>query len=60
MTSGFYKYIIFEPIDKSTGKVYDAPCHKIMKKEYALPNTEWIAQNHWCAPIYYKGEEQVK
>ena len=56
MISGFYKYIIFEPIDKSTGKVYDAPCHKIMKKEYVLPNTEWITQNHWCVPIYYKGE----
>jgi dTDP-4-amino-4,6-dideoxygalactose transaminase len=57
MTSGYYKYIIFDPIEKSTGKVYDQPCHKIMKKDYNLPNTDWIAQNHWCVPLYYKGEE---
>ncbi len=29
MTSGFYKYIVFEPIERSTGKVYDEPaCHR--------------------------------
>lgn len=55
MISGFYKYIVFDEIEKSTGKVYDQPCHKIMKKSYALPNTEWIAKNHWCVPLYYKG-----
>jgi len=55
MISGYYKYIIFDEIEKSTGKVYDQPCHKIMKKGYALANTEWIAKNHWCAPLYYKG-----
>lgn len=57
MTSGYYKYIVFEPVEKSTGKVYDLPCHKIMGKEYPLPNTEWIAANHWCVPLYYKGED---
>jgi len=56
MTSGYYKYIVFDPIEKSTGKVYDHPCHKIMGKSYDLPNTDWIANNHWCVPIYYKGE----
>lgn len=55
MISGFYKYIVFEEIERSTGKVYDQPCHQIMGKEYTLPNTEWVAQNHWCVPIYYKG-----
>lgn len=55
MISGYYKYIIFEPIEKSTGKVYDQPCHKIMHKDYDLPNTDWIANNHWCVPLYYKG-----
>ena len=30
MTSGFYKYIVFEQIEKSTGRVYDQPCHRIM------------------------------
>lgn len=56
MISGYYKYIVLEPIEKSTGKVYDQPCHRIMKKDYELPNTEWIANNHWCAPLYYKGD----
>ncbi len=56
MISGYYKYIVFEPIEKSTGKVYDQPCHKIMNKNYELPNTDWVANNHWCVPLYYKGE----
>ena len=55
MISGYYKYIIFDEIENSTGKVYDDPCHNIMKKDYELPNTDWIAKNHWCAPLYYKG-----
>ena len=29
MTSGLYKYIVFEPIERSTGKVYDEPCHRL-------------------------------
>ena len=58
MVSGYYKYILFDPIEKSTGKVYDQPCHKIMKKTYELPNTDWIAQNHWCIPLYYKGNTE--
>lgn len=55
MISGYYKYIVFEEIENSTGKVYDLPSHKIMKKDYDLPNTNWIAKNHWCVPLYYKG-----
>ena len=57
MVSGYYKYIIFDRIEKSTGKVYDEPCHRIMKKGYELPNTDWVAENHWCIPLYYKGDE---
>lgn len=57
MVSGYYKYIVFSPIDKSTGKVYDEPCHRIMNRDIDLPNTEWVARNHWCVPIYYKGNE---
>jgi dTDP-4-amino-4,6-dideoxygalactose transaminase len=56
MVSGYYKYIVFDPIENSTGKVYDQPCHIIMRKEYCLPNTDWIAKNHWCVPLYYKGD----
>lgn len=58
MVSGHYKYIVFDTIEKSTGKVYDQQCHKIMKKEYELPNSDWIASNHWCVPLYYKGNER--
>lgn len=55
MISGYYKYIVFDHIEKSTGRVYDQPCHKIMKRQYNLPLTDWVSQNHWCVPLYYKG-----
>ena len=58
MISGYYKYIVFDPIENSTGKVYDQPCHEIMKKDNELPNTNWVAKNHWCVPLYYKGNER--
>ena len=54
MVSGFYKYIVFEPLERSTGKVYDEPCHRVMGHQVDLPNTDWVAQNHWCAPLYYR------
>lgn len=53
MISGYYKYIVFDKIEKSTGKVYDEPCHRILKHDVDLPDTDWIAQNHWCVPIFY-------
>jgi hypothetical protein len=56
MVSGFYKYIVFDPIEKSTGKVYDNPCHRIMGHAVDLPNTDWVAQSHWCVPLYYRPE----
>ncbi|MFC2166762.1 DegT/DnrJ/EryC1/StrS family aminotransferase [Acidobacteriota bacterium] len=56
LISGYYKYIVFEPIEKSTGKVYDKLCHKIMNKSDELPNSDWVAKNHWCVPLYYKGD----
>jgi len=56
MISGYYKYVVFDPIEKSTGKVYDQPCHRLMNKNYELPNTDWVSKNHWCVPLYYKGE----
>ena len=51
--SGYYKYIVFDEVEKSTGKVYDQLCHKILNQDADLPNAEWVAQNHWCIPIYY-------
>ena len=58
MTSGYYKYIVFEALEKSTGRVYDQPCHKIMGRDDDLPNTEWVAQNHSCVPLYYRPESR--
>jgi len=54
MVSGLYKYIVFEPIERSTGKVYDTPCHRITGSAVDLPNSDWVAQNHWCVPLYYR------
>ena len=59
MISGYYKYIVFDELEKSTGKVYDEPCHKIMKKKVNLPNTDWVSKNHWCVPLYYHPEVEV-
>ena len=53
MVSGYYKYVVFEPIARSTGKVYEEPCHRIMGHDVHLPNTDWVAENHWCVPLYY-------
>src|SRR5205823_1310957 len=30
MVSGLYKYIVFDWLDRSTGRVYDEPCHRVM------------------------------
>jgi perosamine synthetase len=54
MVSGHYKYVVFEPIARSTGKVYDAPCHRILGRDVDLPNSDWVAANHWCVPLYYR------
>ena len=54
MRSGFYKYIVFSELERSTGKVYDQPCHRILGHAVDLPNSDWVAQNHWCAPLYYR------
>jgi dTDP-4-amino-4,6-dideoxygalactose transaminase len=56
MTSGLYKYVVFDPVERSTGKVYDRPCHRIMGHADDLPGADWIAENHWCVPLYYRPE----
>ena len=58
MVSGLYKYIVFEPIERSTGKVYDEPCHRVLGHSVDLPNSDWVAENHWCVPLYYRPEER--
>jgi perosamine synthetase len=57
MVSGLYKYIVFDPIERSSGKVYDAPCHRIMHTGDDLPNSDWVAGHHWCVPLYYRPED---
>jgi dTDP-4-amino-4,6-dideoxygalactose transaminase len=54
MVSGLYKYVVFDPIERSTGKVYDTPCHRIMGHAVDLSNSDWVATHHWCAPLYYR------
>ncbi len=61
MVSGFYKYIVFDWLERSTGRVYDEPCHRILGHHVDLPNTDWVARNHSCVPLYYRpntAEEQ--
>jgi perosamine synthetase len=57
MVSGLYKYIVFDWLERSTGRVYDEPCHRILGHEVELPNTDWVAQNHSCVPLYYRPEQ---
>lgn len=57
LESGYYKFIVFDPIEKTTGKVYEFPCHQLLKHDQSLPNTEWVSKNHWCAPVYYPRHE---
>jgi perosamine synthetase len=54
MVSGLYKYVVFDPVERSTGKVYDVPCHRILGHGDALPNSDWVAEHHWCVPLYYR------
>jgi perosamine synthetase len=54
MSSGLYKYIVFDWLERSTGRVYDEPCHRIMGHHADLPNTDWVARNHSCVPLYYR------
>lgn len=59
MVSGLYKYIVFEQIEKSTGKVYEDLCHRTMGRAGEFPNAEWASQNHWCVPLYYNPALQL-
>ncbi len=57
MVSGLYKYIVFEWLERSTGRVYDEPCHRILGQQVELPNSDWVADNHSCVPLYYRPGE---
>ncbi len=59
MVSGLYKYIVFDWLEHSTGRVYDEPCHRILGHDVDLPNSDWVARNHSCVPLYYRPEGQT-
>ncbi|HEY2594281.1 MAG TPA: DegT/DnrJ/EryC1/StrS family aminotransferase [Chloroflexota bacterium] len=58
MVSGLYKYIVFDWLERSTGRVYDEPCHRLMGHDVELPNSDWVARNHSCVPLYYRPTER--
>jgi perosamine synthetase len=58
MVSGLYKYIVFDWLERSTGRVYDEPCHRTMGHQVELPNSDWVARNHSCVPLYYRPQKQ--
>jgi len=60
MTSGLYKYIVFDWLERSSGRVYEQPCHRILgRHEEPLPNSDWVARNHSCVPLYYRPEARA-
>ena len=54
MRSGLYKYIVFDWLDQSTGRVYERLCHRIMGHAVDLPGSDWVATHHSCVPLYYR------
>jgi perosamine synthetase len=60
MISGLYKYIVFDWLERSTGRVYDEPCHRIMGSDVELPNADWVARNHSCVPLYYRPDGAIQ
>jgi perosamine synthetase len=59
MISGLYKYIVFDRLERSTGRVYDTPCHRLLGHADDLPNTDWVAGHHSCVPLYYHGPAEL-
>lgn len=63
MTSGYYKYIVFDtPLKEETGKVFGPGDlgHRIAGVEADVPNSIWVTEHHRCAPIYYGWEHADK
>jgi dTDP-4-amino-4,6-dideoxygalactose transaminase len=56
MTSGYYKYIVFDtPLKEETGKVFNISDfgNVIENLPANIPNSCWIAEHHRCAPIWF-------
>ena len=52
---GLYKYIVFDPIERSTGQGLRraVPPHHRHRRRPARTPTGW-PRNHWCVPLYYR------
>ena len=60
MTSGYYKYIVFDyDLREVTGQVFGPNDlgYRIEGLNMELINSEWVTQHHKCAPIYYGWEK---
>lgn len=64
MTSGYYKYIVFgyDALQQRTGQVFGPAdlgpaIDGIGATEADTPNSDWIAQNHQCVPIWFGWDE---
>lgn len=54
MISGYYKYIVFGyELKEKTGPVFGELCHWFLKCGNVYPESEWVAKNHACPPLYY-------
>ena len=42
--------------ERSTGKVYDDRCRRLMGDPVDLPVSDWIAENDCCVPLSYRRE----
>ncbi len=63
MTSGYYKYIVFDyDLKIETGKVFNQADFgpEIENVPYDLPHSRWIAEHHHCPPIYFGWEDAGK
>lgn len=56
MVSGYYKYIVFDyNLTEVTGQVFGKNDlgTSIDGGNHSVPNSEWVAEHHRCAPIYF-------
>ena len=59
MTSGLYKYIVFDPDRALDGQgLRRSRAIGSWATRTTCPNTDWVAENHWCVPLYYRPAER--
>ena len=50
MVSGYYKYIVFEPLERSTGQGLRRALPPVMGRSVELPNSDWVADEPLVRP----------